>query len=432
MNKPAKTEVNMSKVYLVDSENIGASWSQLLQTMSQEDKMFVFYTDKSPYISYDNLLQVIAYHSVPVFVKCYEGKNALDFQLVSELGFKLCQDPEAEFIIISDDYGYDAAVKYWKERSYNVHRIGKKYCKPVPRKLTEEDVAVQAVADEVTGNVADEAVAEPVPETEVIAEVPESVEEAAVSEEVVQTEEQAEVESPVQITETALVVERDQAAEEISSEEQPKKEAEHQDSLREKQAQKRGKDHGRMRRKEPVVKPEAETETSVVRAEEVQKEEQKEESKEEQKDPLELLLPDITRKCGSKAPELDAYCVWELFHSLTMSDLTNVNTALKILIGNELGNDIYRELKEHQECRTLLDALYFPEIKNRFNKYVQTVLERSDLAGVTAEEFGDFLFSIPRKNLNSIRSSIIKKYGQEQGSLIYTIFKPHIKVLNKI
>ena len=146
----------------------------------------------------------------------------------------------------------------------------------------------------------------------------------------------------------------------------------------------------------------------------------------------EANLPDITRKCGSKAPELDAYCVWELFHSLSMSDLTNVNTALKILIGNELGNDIYRELKEHQECRTLLDDLYFPEIKNRFNKYVQTVLERSDLAGVTAGEFGDFLFSIPRKNLNSIRSSIIKKYGQEQGSLIYTIFKPHIKVLNKI
>ena len=71
----------MAKIYLVDSENIGSSWSQLLGSMSDEDKMYVFYTDKSPYISYENLLQVIAHYHMPFFIKCFEGKNALDFQL---------------------------------------------------------------------------------------------------------------------------------------------------------------------------------------------------------------------------------------------------------------------------------------------------------------------------------------------------------------
>ena len=65
-------------------------------------------------------------------------------------------------------------------------------------------------------------------------------------------------------------------------------------------------------------------------------------------------------------------------------------------------------------------------------KYEQTVLERSELEGITAKTIGDFLLSIPRKNLNSIRSAMIKEYGHEQGSLIYTVFKPHIKVLNNI
>ena len=66
----------MAKIYLVDSENIGASWSQLLSSMSETDRMYVFYTEKSPYVSYENLMQVIAYSSIPVFIKCFEGRNA--------------------------------------------------------------------------------------------------------------------------------------------------------------------------------------------------------------------------------------------------------------------------------------------------------------------------------------------------------------------
>ena len=75
----------MARIFLVDSENIGSLWSRLLPIVTEEDKMFVYYTEHSPYISYDHLLQIISYCKIPEFVKCYEGKNALDFQLVSEL-----------------------------------------------------------------------------------------------------------------------------------------------------------------------------------------------------------------------------------------------------------------------------------------------------------------------------------------------------------
>lgn len=119
----------MAKIFMIDSENVGASWIQLLPALSEEDQIFVFYTDKSPYVSYENMLQVIKYGNMPVFIKCFEGTNALDFQLVSEMGYKLCENPEGEFIIISDDYGYDAAVKYWMKKGYNIRRIGKKGCK---------------------------------------------------------------------------------------------------------------------------------------------------------------------------------------------------------------------------------------------------------------------------------------------------------------
>ena len=459
----------MARIYLVDSENIGASWSQLLPSMSKEDKMFVFYTEKSPYISYDNLLQVIAHCQIPVFIKCYEGKNALDFQLVSELGFTLCQEPKAEFIIVSDDYGYDAAIKYWKERKYNVHRIGKKNCKPMPQRKVEESVVVRVEAEE----------AVKVPETELLiieeqealqeaylkqAKVEETVAEQPVTEvsgtqpeeavleniessdvqeqleaEVVQPEtEQLEAEA-VQPEKEQLQSEEQSDTEQLQSEVQSEQPAQDealtksQDSLKENQPQKRTKERKKRHKKETAKEPEKAVEQPEQEADEGAKQPEKETVTEDvYEDPLDVLLLGIVNKCKSLDPMKDAFTIKEMFHSISMSSLTDVNTALKILIGNELGNDIYRELKEYQECRTLLDVLYLPDAKRRFMKYAQTVLERSELEGITAKTIGDFLLSIPRKNLNSIRSAMIKEFGHEQGSLIYTVFKPHIKVLNNI
>lgn len=468
----------MAKVYLVDSENIGASWSQLLVSMSKEDRMYVFYTDKSPYISYENLLQVIAHCEIPVFLKCYEGKNALDFQLVSELGFKLCQDPTAEFIIVSDDYGYDAAVRYWSERKYNVRRIGKKYCRPIlPKK---DNAAVQSEvrairAEELKEKTVHKAGKTAIPYLEEVMNAPVVSEERNVqmiseeqdTEQVSEkgeqkTEEQSSVEQQIelpfieeqvqkQIVAAQVAEEAQSVAEEQSSQETPQK------SQKDNQTQKRSRDRRKKHKKEAAKEPDKATGTAAeedmpeetptveeqegaVKQQETEQEEveaaiveqnQAEQPKNEEYK-LDLQILDMVKRCGSPEPEKDARCVKELFCTLSMSNLTSVNNALTSIIGNELGNGIYRELKEHQECREHLDALYCPAVKNRFIHYVQIVLDRSKLEGITAEELGNFLLHIPRKNLNSIRSAMMKEFGHDLGAEIYTVFKAHIKVLNKI
>ena len=511
----------MANVYLVDSENIGASWSQLLASMSKEDRMYVFYTDKSPYISYENLLQVIAHCEIPVFLKCYEGKNALDFQLVSELGFKLCQDPEAEFIIVSDDYGYDAAVRYWSERKYNVRRIGKKYCRPVLPK--RDNVAVQS---EVRTVQVEERKAQPVQIAEPFSEevmnapvISEKENEQAIPEE--QVKEQPEAEQAVLVEQTVAAEQPDTDAQPVT-EEQAGQEAP-QKSQKDNQNQKRSRDRRKKHKKEAAKDPDKAAGTSTEenaaadtviakdsaesaeqqreangtkaepvmveqitteqvqteqdqaeqdQSEQVQTEQEKNEQgqteqnqaeqekaeqdqteqdqyeqekteqdqteqgqieqKENEEFKLDFQILDMVKRCGSPEPEKDARCVKELFCTLSMCYLTCVIYALTSLIGNELGNDIYRELKEHQECREQLDALYCPAVKNRFIHYVQIVLDRSQLEGVTAEELGNFLLRIPRKNLNSIRSAMMKEFGHDLGAEVYTVFKTHIKVLNKI
>lgn len=151
-------------------------------------------------------------------------------------------------------------------------------------------------------------------------------------------------------------------------------------------------------------------------------------SKEELQEELAL----IAQSCGSTRPSEDAACAMRVFESLSMERLIEVNTSLKLLIGNELGNSIYKEIKNHPEYREQIDSMYVADEKQRFKQYVQVILERSELKDVSSGDISRFLTKIPRKNLLSIRTAMLKEYGRDLGIRIYAAFKPHMKILNSI
>ena len=128
----------MTVQYLIDSENVGDFWIPLLDLPGQDTELIVFYTRNSPHMSYDSLIRLKESDRTVTFIKCYEGTNALDFQLVSELGYRISKDEEGSFIIVTNDTGFDAAVKYWKCRKKSVKRITGKECKNIERRLRED------------------------------------------------------------------------------------------------------------------------------------------------------------------------------------------------------------------------------------------------------------------------------------------------------
>jgi hypothetical protein len=117
----------MKKVYLIDSENVNDSWVPLIAL--KEEELLVFYTSKSPHMSYDNLIKLKESSKKVKFIKCFEGTNALDFQLVSELGFRIRDMADCEYIIVTNDTGFDAVVRYWSEKKYSVRRVAAKFIK---------------------------------------------------------------------------------------------------------------------------------------------------------------------------------------------------------------------------------------------------------------------------------------------------------------
>ena len=128
----------MGKIYLVDSENVGDIWVPLLVSSQEDDEVLVFYTTKSPHMNYENVRMLKETEKEADFIKCFEGSNALDFQLVSELGYRLSQNTDREYVIVSNDTGFDAAVRYWSTRKMPVSRLNGKECH---RMLTEEKAA---------------------------------------------------------------------------------------------------------------------------------------------------------------------------------------------------------------------------------------------------------------------------------------------------
>ena len=81
------------KHYLIDSENVGDFWIPLLELPADRAELIVFYTKNSPHMSYDSLIKLKESDRKVTFIKCYEGTNALDFQLCSELGFLIAVNP---------------------------------------------------------------------------------------------------------------------------------------------------------------------------------------------------------------------------------------------------------------------------------------------------------------------------------------------------
>ena len=109
-------------VYLIDTENVRTVWTLLLDRMTENDKIYVFYTMNSGNVSYEDLNGVISSGKNVELIQCHTGKNGLDFQLVSYLGYLIKSNENADYCIISDDSGYDAVLKFWEGRDVDVTR----------------------------------------------------------------------------------------------------------------------------------------------------------------------------------------------------------------------------------------------------------------------------------------------------------------------
>jgi len=514
----------MGKIYLVDSENVGDIWVPLLVSSQEDDEVLVFYTTKSPHMNYENVRMLKETEKEADFIKCFEGSNALDFQLVSELGYRLSQNAAREYVIVSNDTGFDAAVRYWSARKMPVSRLSGKECHRMltekKQRVAKESGAAAEPEQEQSRAAGSEAEAEQVWETGQEAEAergreqsrkprsskksepskaggkagesgkPEASGKAGNAEtsgnaEVIGKAEDAEKSGKAEPAEKAglagesgkpEVTGKAEDAEESGkaevtgkaedAETSGKSEPEENAGLAEESgkaepAEKTGRAK-RSRKSAKAVKAEkSEHMSEPDRSEKSQKSDkaktqnagnEKPDLTEEQSGQMTAMMDlkeemsenpqSVSNATGqSEAPAkfgLDLNAERAILKTLcaciSKENLVDFHNALVALLGEEEGKRLYQELKTNAEYASYWSELPAYGLKEKFDMYCKMVFDHSEYAKEPPEDFSGFLYQAngKRKNLNSLRAALQGHYGKDKGMKYYSLFKSHIKMMNRM
>ena len=363
----------MKRIYLVDSENVGDIWVPLLVASQPDEEVIVFYTQKSPHMNYENVRLLKETEKEAEFIKCFEGSNALDFQLVTQLGYMLCENQENCYVIVSNDTGFDAAVRYWKQRNMPVQRISGKELSRRLQQKTKTAEFLENSTEAATGQTAEFLKHETEAATEQTVESMKN--ETVTAEEQVQTEKYAE-------------------SEEMSEPEEIQ-----------------------MEMPDEIMRPD--------------------ETADGNQQDEELSDADPEKNIMVKTPEISKEqdeVIRSLLTCISKDRLADFHNALVLFFGEEIGKELYQEAKNSSAyaiCRENQNTISEEE---KFDVYCQTVFAYSDPKLDCPEDFSSFLYkaNAKRKNLNSLRAALQGHYGKDKGMKYYSLFKSHIKIMNRM
>ena len=452
------------KHYLIDSENVGDFWIPLLELPADQAELIVFYTKNSPHMSYDSLIKLKESDRTVTFIKCYEGTNALDFQLCSELGYLIAVNKGDDFIIVTNDTGYDAAVKYWRHKEYSVKRIAGKDSRTGGRRRStartdvagevsailnrlvrmpdaEEKDAEEDVKDAVSAvyeaDVPEDTYAEPAyEEEEETADYEETSSEDAEDETEDAAYDPAEETDPY---EDGSFEPEEEDSEDGTEEEEPEEgdlpEAED-DSVNEEEPD-----------QEPlyadtdaVTEEDGEENAAASKAYEAENEENAPEEAQEAGNglPSETETDDAgpIAQETAEAPYFgaDPEEITVIVNCIGMENLAELHNQLIQFYGDS-GKDIYLSIKSG--ALTIENQNWDKE--DKFLYYSALIFRHSDepeeeLGEENIREFAEFILGAEnkRRNLNSLRYALLKRYGKEKGRRYYFMLKPYVKALNQM
>ena len=104
------------RIYLIDFENVHYEGLSGILELDKEDKVYIFYSDNGKRLTFDLHVQIINSPAQFFYNKAVVGgKNALDHQLSSYLGYLISHEKAQEFYVVSKDQGYRHLISFWED-----------------------------------------------------------------------------------------------------------------------------------------------------------------------------------------------------------------------------------------------------------------------------------------------------------------------------
>lgn len=103
--------------YLIDYENTTTSGLKGIDKLSSNDKVVIFYGKNPSAISFQLHIQIAQSKASIEYIQLDKvGKNYLDFQLATYMGYLIATTKEQHYHIVSKDGGYESVIAFWKKK----------------------------------------------------------------------------------------------------------------------------------------------------------------------------------------------------------------------------------------------------------------------------------------------------------------------------
>lgn len=110
--------------YLIDYENVNTEGMKGIDVLTSGDEVIVFYSEHADRLTFDLHQKINSSEAKVCYTKVTAcKKNALDFQLVSYLGYLVALHPNDNFYIVSRDNGFQNVVKFWAEKQVLIAQL---------------------------------------------------------------------------------------------------------------------------------------------------------------------------------------------------------------------------------------------------------------------------------------------------------------------
>ncbi|MGN0677613.1 MAG: PIN domain-containing protein [Ruminococcus sp.] len=122
--KRKKPEKEPKKYYFIDYENVHKTGFNGLLNLSSNDNVIIFYSGNADKITFNLHKEIVdSKADITYFEVKAGGKNALDFQLSTYLGYLIGNKKKARCYIVSNDRGFEFVRDFWKKQGFRIEII---------------------------------------------------------------------------------------------------------------------------------------------------------------------------------------------------------------------------------------------------------------------------------------------------------------------
>ena len=327
---------------------------------------------------------------------------------MTELGYRISQEPKKEYVIVSNDTGYDVVVRYWEQRDCKVRRIRGTECETMVAKLNAERERSEERRRKAEKDAEREQSEERRRRAEKKSERRTAAGRRAAAEPAL---------DDMDLEIEYMEPEDEDMEPEIEYMEPEDDDLEPKDDNLESEDDDLESEDDDMTPEDDVDEPEyGSTEQVAARPE-------------SGSTGWNDQMTRVFQESGSRDAGRDMDFLTSLCKTVKVSNMSLMHNVLEYQFGQRVGNGIYRILKSDPACRSVLSAGYVNSKRQREREYLRLVLGRNGMSEVDADAILRIINGLPKKNLNAIHTSLVKKFGQEQGGRYYAALRSHVKII---